>query len=88
MISKIFQVSPGISNNIVWFFYDQRVDEEFKTLQQAAYRETVREDDDIAERMYQGKKSLDIVGKDIGELVYHPILEQGVKHFHKWQQKI
>jgi choline monooxygenase len=83
VISKIHQISPGRSLNVIYFFYDNRVDRAFIDAEYAAYMETVKEDDEIARRMYTWRQALG--GTNTWEKqVYHPLMEQWVEHFHKW----
>ena len=51
--------------------------------EQAAYLETAREDDEIAERMDAGRRALHQAGKnEIGP--YQSPMEDGMQHFHEF----
>jgi choline monooxygenase len=70
----------------VQFFYPEEIaafEREFVEAQQAAYMETCREDDEIAERMDAGRKALMQRGDDeFGP--YQSPMEDGMQHFHEW----
>ncbi len=72
--------------NTVEFFYPEEIaafEPEFVAAQQAAYMETVLEDDEIGERMDAGRKALMDRGDDeVGP--YQSPMEDGMQHFHEW----
>jgi choline monooxygenase len=75
--------------NTVAFFYPQDIldfEPEFCQSQRTAYFETCLEDDDFAQRMDDGRKSLWQRGdNDAGP--YQSPLEDGMVHFHNWYRK-
>src|SRR5690349_21043960 len=59
---------------------------EFVDAEQAAYRETAKEDDEIAERMDAGRKALFAQGRsEVGP--YQSPMEDGMQHFHEWYRR-
>ena len=55
--------------------------------QRNAYMETVREDDEIAERMDQGRRALYERGdNEVGP--YQSPMEDGMQHFHAWYRRM
>lgn len=67
VVSQLIPISPGKTANIVEFYYPEDIayfDEAYISAQQAAYNETVIEDDEIAERMDRGRKSLFDTGRE------------------------
>lgn len=87
MISTLVPISPTKTQNIVEFFYREDIAEFEPSLvaaHQAAYMETCIEDDDIAERMDAGRKSLLDSGIEHDTTYYHPNMEAGMIHFHKY----
>jgi len=56
---------------------------EFVQAEQAAYMETAKEDDEIAERMDAGRKALYGRGRnEVGP--YQSPMEDGMQHFHEF----
>ena len=54
--------------------------------QQAAYNETVQEDDEIALRMDRGRRGLLKAGRnEVGP--YHSPMEDGMLHFHEYLRR-
>ncbi|MFY8088401.1 MAG: aromatic ring-hydroxylating oxygenase subunit alpha, partial [Rubrivivax sp.] len=86
VVSTLKPVSPRKTINTVEFFYPEEVaafEPEFVQAQQAAYSETVVEDDEIAERMDEGRLALLQRGDDeVGP--YQSPMEDGMQHFHEW----
>lgn len=89
-ISTLHPISPSETMNVVEFFYHEDVSEALIDAEQAAYMETAREDDDIAERMDTGRSILH-ENKEHWNLsddeVYwpcHPHLEKWTEHFMEW----
>ena len=59
---------------------------EFVEAERAAYMETAREDDEIAERMDQGRRALMQRGDNqVGP--YQSPMEDGMQHFHEWYHR-
>lgn len=91
MISTLVPISPTKTKNIVEFFYREDIAEFEPALvkaHQAAYMETCIEDDDIAERMDAGRKSLLDSGKpELDKVYYQAEMEAGMKHFHEYIDK-
>ena len=89
VVSTLKPVSPRKTINTVEFFYPEEVaafEPEFVQAQQAAYRETVVEDDEIAERMDEGRLALLQRGDDeVGP--YQSPMEDGMQHFHEWYRR-
>ena len=75
--------------NMVEFYYPEEIaafEREFVEAQQAAYMETCREDDEIAERMDAGRAALLARGDNqVGP--YQSPMEDGMQHFHEWYRK-
>jgi choline monooxygenase len=75
--------------NIVEFFYPEEIvafEPDFVQAQRAAYMETCIEDDEIAERMDQGRMALMQRGDNqVGP--YQSPMEDGMQHFHEWYHK-
>src|SRR3546814_5963322 len=61
VLSTLHPVSPRETVNVVEFYYPEDIvafEREFVEAQRAAYMETAVEDDEIAERMDEGRKAL------------------------------
>jgi phenylpropionate dioxygenase-like ring-hydroxylating dioxygenase large terminal subunit len=85
-VSSLVPVSPQKTLNIVEFFYREDIhafEREFVRAQQAAYLETMVEDDEIAERMDAGRRALMLRGDDASGPYQSP-MEDGMQHFHDW----
>jgi choline monooxygenase len=85
-ISTVHPISVDKTLNMVEFYYPEEIiafEREFIDAQKAAYMETCIEDDEIAERMDQGRRALLARGDDeIGP--YQSPMEDGMQHFHEW----
>jgi choline monooxygenase len=85
-VSTLHPISPDRTLNMVEFYYPEEIaafEREFVEAQQAAYMETCIEDDEIAERMDQGRKALLARGdNEVGP--YQSPMEDGMQHFHEW----
>ena len=85
-ISTLHPLGPQRTVNVVEFYYPEDIalfEPEFVEAHQAAYNETVVEDDEIAERMDRGRKAL----MDRGENEtgpYQSPMEDGMLHFHEY----
>lgn len=75
--------------NVVEFYYPEDIclfEREYVEAQQAAYMETAIEDDDIAERMDQGRRALWRQGiNEVGP--YQSPTEDGMQHFHEFLRR-
>jgi hypothetical protein len=70
----------------VEFYYPEEIchfEADFVEAHQAAYMETAYEDDEIAERMDQGRKFLHSIGTDDYGPVHNP-MELGLDYFYQY----
>ncbi len=85
-VSTLHPMGPRKTMNMVQFFYPEEIvafEREFVEAQRAAYMETCVEDDEIAERMDQGRWALMQRGdNEVGP--YQSPMEDGMQHFHEW----
>jgi choline monooxygenase len=84
-------IPTGIDSckNVVEFYYPEDIalfEREYIKAQQAAYFETAIEDNEICQRMHDGRKALYLTGKDERGPYQHP-METGLEHFHHWYRK-
>ena len=89
VVSSLFPKGPQRTLNLVEFFYPEEVaafEPEFVQAQQAAYAETMVEDDEIAERMDAGRHALMERGDDEAGPYQSP-MEDGMQHFHEWYRQ-
>ena len=89
VVSTLTPLSPQRTLNTVEFFYPEEVvafEPEFVAAQQAAYTETMAEDDEIAERMDAGRRALMLRGDDEAGPYQSP-MEDGMQHFHEWYRR-
>ena len=90
VVSSLHPRGPQRTLNLIEFFYPEEViafEPEFIAAQQAAYRETMVEDDEIAERMDAGRRALMERGDDeVGP--YQSPMEDGMQHFHEWYRRM
>jgi len=88
-VSTLHPMGPGKTMNIVKFFYPEEIvafERDFVEAQRAAYMETCVEDDEIAERMDQGRLALMQRGDNqFGP--YQSPMEDGMQHFHEWYHR-
>lgn len=86
VISTVWPKGPQLTHNIVDFYYPEEIchfEQEFVEAHQAAYMETCYEDDEIAERMDQGRRYLDQRGiNDLGPL--QDPMERGLDYFYRY----
>jgi choline monooxygenase len=86
VVSTLIPKGPRHTTNIVEFYYPEELalfERDFISAQQAAYRETCAEDDEIAIRMDAGRQRLYERGdSDAGP--YQTPMEDGMKHFHEF----
>ena len=67
--------------DIIWFEPD------FIEAEQAAYFETAVEDDEICQRMHEGRKALWLRGEsEVGP--YQSPTEDGMQHFHEFYRRL
>ena len=86
VISTLWPESPQQTRNIVEFYYPEEIchfEADFVEAHQAAYMETCDEDDEIAERMDQGRKHLNNRNSNDYGPVQDP-MELGLKHFYEY----
>ncbi|MBU0589722.1 MAG: aromatic ring-hydroxylating dioxygenase subunit alpha [Gammaproteobacteria bacterium] len=85
-VSTLHPMGPNKTMNMVEFFYPEEIaafEREFVEAQQAAYMETCIEDDEIGERMDEGRRALLLRGdNEVGP--YQSPMEDGMQQFHEW----
>jgi len=90
VISTLVPEAVDRTRNVVEFYYPEEIalfEPEFVQAEQAAYMETAREDDEIAERMDAGRKALYGNGRnEVGP--YQSPMEDGMQHFHEFYRRI
>ncbi|MEX8500108.1 aromatic ring-hydroxylating dioxygenase subunit alpha [Leptothrix ochracea] len=90
VVSNLYPQGPDKTLNVVEFYYPEEIvafEPEYMAAQQAAYMETCIEDDEIGERMDQGRKALMQRGDDeVGP--YQSPMEDGMQHFHAWYRRV
>ena len=88
-VSTLHPMGPRKTMNVVEFFYPEEIvafERGFVEAQRAAYMETCVEDDEIAERMDQGRLALMQRGDNqVGP--YQSPMEDGMQHFHEWYRR-
>ena len=88
-VSTLHPMGPTKTMNIVEFFYPEDIvafERDFVEAQRSAYMETCVEDDEIAERMDQGRLALMQRGDNqVGP--YQSPMEDGMQHFHEWYHR-
>jgi choline monooxygenase len=86
VLSTLHPQGPQETLNVTEFYYPEDIvafEREFVQAHQAAYKETVVEDDEIAERMDAGRLALLRRGtSEVGP--YQSPMEDGMRHFHEW----
>lgn len=86
VISTLHPQNPQETLNVVEFYYPEEIrlfEREFVESEQGAYMETAIEDDEIAERMDEGRRVLLKRGEqEFGP--YQEPMESGMEHFHRW----
>ncbi len=86
VISTLIPRGVDKTTNIIEFYYPEEIalfEREFVEAEQAAYLETSREDDEIAERMDAGRNALYKQGRnEVGP--YQSPMEDGMQHFHEF----
>ncbi len=89
VVSTLYPQGPDKTLNVVEFYYPEEIiafEPDYVRAQQAAYMETCIEDDEIGERMDQGRKALMMRGdNEVGP--YQTPMEDGMQHFHEWYRR-
>ncbi|MGE5170481.1 MAG: aromatic ring-hydroxylating oxygenase subunit alpha [Rudaea sp.] len=89
VISTLIPKAVDRTLNVVEFYYPEDIalfEPEFVEAEQAAYHETAKEDDEIAERMDAGRKALYAQGRsETGP--YQSPMEDGMQHFHEFYRR-
>lgn len=90
VLSTLYPKGPQNTLNVVEFYYPDEIvafEPEFIAAHRAAYMETVREDDEIGERMDAGRRAL--LQRGVSETgPYQTPLEDGMQHFHQWYRRL
>ena len=90
VVSTLLPQEVDKTLNVVEFYYPEDIalfEPEFIQAEQAAYMETAREDDDIAERMDRGRRALMKEGRsEVGP--YQSPMEDGMQHFHEFYRRV
>ena len=89
IVSNLIPRSPGLTTNIVEFYYPEEVvhfEREFVEAQKAAYIETALEDDEICRRLDRGRRALWQQGLDDAGPYQSP-MEDTIVHFHEWLRR-
>ena len=89
VVSTVWPTSVESCVNVVEFYYPEDIalfEREFVEAEQAAYRETAIEDDEICQRMQDGRKALWQRGdNEVGP--YQSPMEDGLVHFHEFLRR-
>jgi choline monooxygenase len=89
VISSLIPRGPRHTTNIIEFYYPEEIvwfEREFVEAERAAYMETAREDDEIAERMDAGRRAL--LERGISQTgPYQSPMEDGMQHFHEFLRR-
>jgi phenylpropionate dioxygenase-like ring-hydroxylating dioxygenase large terminal subunit len=89
VVSTLIPKAVDRTLNVVEFYYPEDIalfEPEFVAAEQAAYRETAKEDDEIAERMDAGRRALYAQGRsEVGP--YQSPMEDGMQHFHEFYRR-
>ena len=89
VISTLIPQAVDRTLNVVEFYYPEDIalfEPEFVEAEQAAYHETAKEDDEIAERMDAGRNALFAQGRsEVGP--YQSPMEDGMQHFHEFYRR-
>ena len=89
VISTLIPQGVDKTMNVVEFYYPEEIalfEREFVEAEQAAYMETAKEDDEIAERMDAGRRALYRQGRsEVGP--YQSPMEDGMQHFHEYYRR-
>jgi len=89
VVSTLIPQAVDRTLNVVEFYYPEDIalfEREFVEAEQAAYRETAKEDDEIGERMDAGRRALWKRGQsEVGP--YQSPMEDGMQHFHEFYRR-
>lgn len=89
VVSFIVPTGPLTCTNVVEFYYPEEIalfEREFVEAEQAAYKETAVEDEDICQRMEDGRRALHHQGRnETGP--YQSPMEDGMVHFHEFMRR-
>jgi choline monooxygenase len=89
VVSTLIPKAVDRTLNIVEYYYPEEIalfERDYVEAEHAAYEETAREDDEIAERMDAGRRALHAAGRsEIGP--YQSPLEDGMRHFHQFYRR-
>lgn len=89
VISTILPTGVESCMNVVEFYYPEEIvlfEREFVEAEQAAYRETAREDDEICLRITEGRRALYLQNtSETGP--YQIPMEAGMEHFHRFLRR-
>jgi len=89
VISTIVPRGPEACSNVIEFYYPEDIalfEREFVEAEQAAYKETAVEDDEICQRMTEGRRALYQQGiSEAGP--YQSPMEDGMLHFHEFLRR-
>ncbi len=89
VISTILPTGIESCMNVVEFYYPEEIalfEREFVEAEQAAYKETAREDDQICQLMTAGRRALHSQGlNETGP--YQMPMEAGMEHFHQFLRR-
>lgn len=89
VVSHIIPRGVDACTNVVEFYYPEDIalfEREYIAAQQAAYEETAVEDNEICQRMHDGRRALFAQGIDERGPYQHP-METGLEHFHRWYRR-
>jgi choline monooxygenase len=89
VVSHIIPRGVDACTNVVEFYYPEDIalfEREYIAAQQAAYTETALEDQEICQRMHDGRRALASLKLDEYGPYQHP-METGLEHFHLWLRK-
>lgn len=90
VLSTLYPQHPQETLNVTEFYYPEEIalfEPDLIAAQQAAYQETMVEDDEIGERMDAGRRAL--LRRNTSESgPYQSPLEDGMQHFHGWYKEI
>lgn len=89
VISTIVPRGPEACTNVVEFYYPEEIalfEPEFVEAEQKAYEETAVEDEEICQRMHDGRRLLWKEGRD-EQGPYQSPMEDGMVHFHEWMRR-
>ena len=89
VVSTLIPKAVDRTLNVVEFYYPEEIalfEREFVEAEQAAYMETAAEDDEIAQRMDEGRRALYAQGRsETGP--YQTPMEDGMRHFHEFYRR-